>query len=102
MRIIIATLALSIAAPAFAAPAEIHHFDRDGSRYQYVQTRKADGSLLLKGEVLDTHDAFELRVANGRVSGTVGASPVSFAVSKQAMAALDAGTPAAAAALAAN
>jgi hypothetical protein len=72
-----AALAVSAAAPAFAA-----EFTDGGYRYDYSAARDAKGAVLLTGHVQNTGQAFKLRVNNRHVEGYVGGSPVAFDVSK--------------------
>jgi hypothetical protein len=95
MRFYLLTAAASMlaATSAVAAPANVTFSDQEGSRYEYAQSRDSDGSIELHGKVVDTGEAFALRIYKGRVSGTMGNRPVSFTVSKADMANLDASTP---------
>lgn len=80
-----AALAVSAAAPAFAA-----EFSADGYRYDYSAERDAKGAVLLTGHVQNTGQAFTLRVNKRHVDGVVGSNPVSFDVSKATVERLDA------------
>jgi hypothetical protein len=74
LRFLIAAVAMGVSMPAFAEPFE---FTRDGLHFVGEKTLKRD-AYVLRGRSLEDGKQFELRVANGRVAGTVGGTPVSF------------------------
>ncbi|MEO7786772.1 MAG: hypothetical protein ABIR77_02960 [Sphingomicrobium sp.] len=82
LRFMSILLLAAIAIPAVAAPSAPVTMTRDGVTYRY--TSEVKGKLIvIHGEQLDTGQTIDLIVdSQGRVDGTVGASPVSFTVSK--------------------
>ena len=89
MRLFLIPVLALVATSAIAAPAVTQQFSRDGYTYNYTERRAADGDLTLKGRVLPTGSNFALHVAsNGRVTGTVGMTTVSFVASKATMEAI--------------
>lgn len=92
--LIIAAAATFMANAVAAAPVFTSFVDQDGIHYQFAPSRNSDGSIDINGTVRETGQAFALRVdKGGHVFGSVGASPVSFTVSKATMAELNAETP---------
>lgn len=68
--------ALAILA-SIAAPAMAESFTRDGITYDYT-VKTVGESTVIKGKIVNSGEAFRLRVKNDRVSGLVGVWPVSF------------------------
>jgi hypothetical protein len=96
MRFYLTTAAAAtfMATSAVAAPVGIN-FVQDGVHYQAVPVRNADGSVDIRGNLRETGEVFALHVnQKGRVSGSIGETPVNFAVSKATLADLDAQVPA--------
>ncbi|WCT72820.1 hypothetical protein PQ455_14415 [Sphingomonas naphthae] len=75
-KLLLATVAVAVAAPALAEPFQ---FERDGLHFEGEKIVKGD-SYVLTGRSIEDNKPFYLRVANGRVRGTMGASSVSFAL----------------------
>jgi hypothetical protein len=102
MRRICITLGLVMlmASPVAAAP--LHHFASDGVPFDYQAERLADGSIRLSGQMNDTREPFEFRVAARRVVGHVGSRDVAFMISKATAERLKGEVPATAVALATN
>jgi hypothetical protein len=91
--LIAAAASTLVATSAFAAPAGTTSFERDGTHYDYVDSRNSDGSIDVKGKVEETGESFALHVdADGSVRGTMASKLVSFTASKATMAALRAQT----------
>jgi len=75
-----ALFAAAIAVPAFAAP-QTATLDRDGAHFSYTTELTKNGSILIRGQDLQTAEPLDLVVdARGHVDGTIGASSVNFMV----------------------
>jgi hypothetical protein len=83
---LLAVLLAAVATPAFAGG-----FVADGERYSYTAVRDAHGDVVLNGQA--GVDPFALRVHGKRVDGTIGVSTVSFTISPETLARLDAEVP---------
>ena len=83
---LLALIVAAIATPAFAG-----EFVADHERYTYTAARDAHGDVVLNGQA--GIDPFALRVHGNRVDGTVGISTVSFKISADTLARLDAEVP---------
>lgn len=83
---LLAVLLAAVATPAFAGG-----FVADGERYSYTAVRDAHGDVVLNGQA--GVDPFALRVHGKRVDGTIGVSAVSFTISPETLARLDAEVP---------
>lgn len=78
---IIASACLSAAAVAAAPPVQM---EKDGYRFEYVTKLDRNDIVRIEGRWLDTRQDFKLRVSpRGRVRGTVGSRPVSFAIGQK-------------------
>ena len=75
---------LTVAPIAAAAQPESHSFTRDGDTYVYITDLRADGTQVIRGRQIGGA-SFRLIVAEGRVRGTAGGRPVSFAVAEAAL-----------------
>lgn len=83
MRIILLSAAVLLtAAPALAQ--EPSRFSYAGVEYEYVAKELADGSRVISGRNLNTHQPFKLTVRGRRVAGTVGGSSVAFRMPRTA------------------
>jgi hypothetical protein len=83
---LLAVLLAAVATPAFAAG-----FTADGERFTYTAVRDGHGDVVLNGQA--GLDPFALRVHGNRVDGTMGVSTVSFKISADTLARLDAEVP---------
>lgn len=82
-KFLLPLLLVTAAAPAIAGTTQDKPiaFERDGVRY--VATAKTIGdATLINGHEVETGKTFTLRALNGRVTGTYGATPVSYVVSR--------------------
>lgn len=69
--------ALAILSSVAAAPAMAESFTRDGVTYDY-NVKTVGQSTLISGTIVNSGQAFRLRLRDGRVTGQVGVWPVSF------------------------
>ena len=70
-------LTLAILSSVAAAPAMAESFTRDGVTYNY-SVRTVGPATLISGTIVNSGQAFRLRLRDGRVTGQVGAWSVSF------------------------
>lgn len=70
-------LALAILSSVATAPAMAESFTRDGVTYSY-SVRTVGAATLISGTIVNSGQAFRLRLRDGRVTGQVGTWPVSF------------------------
>lgn len=84
-KFLLPLLALTVAAPAFAAPAAQVapiSFERDG--ISFIGTVETRGELqLISGREVQSGRPFDLVVKKGRVSGTYGDARVSYPVAQK-------------------
>lgn len=80
-KLFLLALSLTASAPLFAGEVAEQRFTRDGVTYVYTQRDQGDRTVL-QGRALPGGSAFHLVVKNGRVVGTSGGIPVSFATPK--------------------
>ena len=83
---LLAVLLAAVATPAFAG-----EFVADGEHFSYTAARDGRGDVVLNGQA--GIDPFALRVHGNHVDGTVGISTVSFKISADTLARLDAEVP---------
>lgn len=69
--------ALAILSSVAAAPAMAESFTRDGVTYDY-NVKTIGESTLISGTIVNSGQAFRLRLRDGRVTGQVGVWPVRF------------------------
>lgn len=69
--------ALAMLSSVAAAPAMAESFTRDGVTYDY-NVKTVGQSTLISGTIVNSGQAFRLRLREGRVTGQVGVWPVSF------------------------
>ena len=75
-------LSLLIAGPAIAANPNQTVFAADGEHFAYT-TALGHGAIRIDGQVVESGERFSLLVdERGQVSGTFGATPVDFTVSR--------------------
>ena len=73
----VAALAATLSAPALAETAQSFKFTRDGISY-VAKVRDTGRVQFISGHEVASGRSFDLRVANGRVSGNYAGSPVSY------------------------
>lgn len=79
----IVALALGLAAPAFAGTARVTS-SYEGETFEYVSRLDKADAVRIEGKFLKSGEAFTFTVKpSGRVNGFVGATPVSFKVSRK-------------------
>jgi hypothetical protein len=69
--------ALAILSSVAAAPAMAESFTRDGVTYDYA-VKTVGKATLISGTIVNSGQAFRLRLRDGRVTGQVGVWPVRF------------------------
>jgi hypothetical protein len=84
-------LTLAILSSVATAPAMAESFTRDGVTYDY-SVRTVGAATLISGTIVNSGQPFRLRLRDGRVTGQVGAWPVSFKADTTAVAGTG-GTP---------
>lgn len=76
----VATIAMSIAAPALAGTGETRSFEHEGTRYVYKVVEKGNAQKII-GHHYPGAVPFSLTVQNGMVNGVSNGYPVHFKVS---------------------
>lgn len=79
LSIVIATAAVTFAAPVLAKPSEKMSFKHEGTTYVYTVVEK-DSAQYIKGHSYPLGGTFTLKVKNGSVVGTSNGQPVHFDV----------------------
>lgn len=77
----VATIAMSIAAPALADTGETQSFEHEGTRYVYKVVEKGNAQTII-GHHYPGAIPFSLTVQNGTVSGVSNGYPVRFKASE--------------------
>jgi hypothetical protein len=75
--VLFAVAAAAVAAPAFAEPATELNFTRDGVEYHATSVEQ-DGVRLINGYEVGSNRKFNLRVANGFVTGDYDGDRVAY------------------------